>query len=294
MTDYNAEVCYFQADPDYRRQPGESQSHLKSILHSPAHYKASSKRRFKASSAMTIGTATHCKALEGEETFKANFILKPDHIKYTTKEGKEWRDANSKKTILANDGFDRQWDSVIGMTESLQQMEWFDPNQKDYRKYNEVSFYWEEDGIKCKARLDRILVLDDEVHVLDLKTTDSISVDKFQSKVVDLGYDFQAGWYSHAAQLVYNKPVRFTFVAVERSEPWSVGIYEVPPEMLEEARRKNRKALATLRTCLDSGEWPGITPTARMLEYPRWYTPISDTLDVRPTPTRDDDFVSLF
>lgn len=294
MAGTNAEVCYFQADGDYRRQPGESQSHLKSILLSPAHYQANRKRRFKASTVMTIGTATHCKALEGDETFEANFVLKPDNIKYTTKEGKEWRDSQGKKTILVNDGYDRQWDSVIGMTESLRALEWFDPKQKDYRKYNEVSFYWEDDGIKCKARLDRILVTDDEVHVIDLKTTDSISVDKFQSKAVDLGYDFQAGWYSYAAELVYQKPVRFTFVAIERNEPWSIGIFEVPPDMLQEARRKNILAVQTLKKCIETNHWPAVDPEPRMLEYPRWYKPVSDRLVQEPISEPQDDFVPLF
>lgn len=294
MSTSGAEVCYFQPDGDYRRQAGESQSHLKSILLSPAHYKANTKRQFRPSAVMTIGTATHCKTLEGDETFEANFVLKPDHVKYTTKEGKEWRDAQKKKTILVNDGYDRQWDSVIGMTEALRGMEWFDPSQEDYRKYNEVSFYWQEKGIPCKARLDRIIVTDDEVHVIDLKTTDSISPEKFQSKLVDLGYDFQAGWYSHAAELVYGKPARFTFVAIERNEPWSVGIFEVPPEMLQEARRKNEKALNTLRKCLDTNHWPSVDPRPILLEYPRWYKPISDTLDQELAQEPQNDFVPLF
>jgi len=294
MTDFKAEVCYFQQDGEYRRQAGESQSHLKSILLSPAHYQANRKRRFRASSVMTIGTATHCRALEGDQTFENSFVLKPENVKYTTKEGREWRDSQGNKTILVNDGIDHQWDCVMGMTEALRKMSWFDPSQKDYRKYNEVSFYWEEMGIPCKARLDRILVTDDEVHVIDLKTTDSISVEKFQSKAVDLGYDFQAGWYSHAAELVYEKPVRFTFVAIERNEPWSVGIFEVPQDMMQEARRKNEKALKTLRKCLDTGEWPGILPVPKILEYPRWYTPISDTVNLEPANSNSNDFVPLF
>jgi|GEM_PF-2546176 len=294
MSSDRAEVCYLQADGDYRRQAGESQSHLKSILISPAHYQANKKRSFRSSSVMMVGTATHCKALEGDKTFETNYILKPDYVKYTTKEGRDWRDAQRGKTILANDGNDRQWDSVIGMTETLRQMEWFNPKQKDYRKFNEVSFYWEEQGITCKARLDRVLVLKDEVHVLDLKTTDSISIDKFQSKCVDLGYDFQAGWYSHAAELVYGKPARFTFVAIERNEPWSVGIFEVPPDMILEARRKNELALKKLRQCLDTNEWPGVELSPKILEYPRWYTPVSDTLVSEPASNINHDFVPLF
>lgn len=292
MAPPEAEVVYCQPDPEYRRAAGESQSHLKSILTSPAHYIAASKRKFFTSSVMTIGTATHCKALEGEDTFAANFVKKPDNIKYTTKEGRDWREAQGKKTILVNDGKDRQWDSVVGMTDALRSLDWFNPDQEDYRKYNEVSIYWKEDGIPCKARLDRVLVHEDEVVVLDLKTTDSVSVDKFQGKMVDLGYDFQASWYSHAAELVYKKPVRFIFVAIERSEPHAIDLFEAPPELLAEGRAKNRLALKTLKECRKTNHWPTREPSIKMLQYPRWYTPVSETTTTQPSP--ENDFVPLF
>jgi hypothetical protein len=287
----NAEVVYCQPDPEYRRAKGQSQSHLKTILKSPAHYKSVLKRPFFTSSAMTIGTATHCKVLEGEKTFEASFVKKPDDIKYTTKEGREWRDSQGRKTILVNDGKDRQWDSVLGMSEALRQLEWFNPDQPDYRKYNEVSIYWEELGIPCKARLDRVLNLEDETIVLDLKTTDSVSMEKFQGKMVDLGYDFQAGWYSHAAKLVYGKPTRFIFVAVERGSPHSVDLFEVPDHVLEEARFKNEFALHRLKECLETDQWPVNEPSLKMLEYPKWYNFASHSQSL---PAKANEFVPLF
>ena len=267
----NAEVCYFQADPEYRRQPGENQSSLKHILTSPAHYLAAKTRRFIPSPVMTIGTATHCKVLEGQKTFEASFIKKPESIKFTSKEGREWKEANKKKTILTNDGQYKQWDCVMGMSERLQELEWFDPKQRNYRKFNEVSIYWDYDNIRCKARLDRVLVLEDEVIVVDLKTTDSVKVDKFQSKLVDLGYDFQAGWYASAAEAVYGKPARFVFVAVERNAPYTVDMFEVPDFMLEEAKLKNRAALEVLKDCKSSNYWPAPKPVLKKLDYPKWY-----------------------
>lgn len=295
MTSSNAEVVYFQADPVYRRAQGQSQSHIKTILRSPAHYKAVLKRKFVTSSVMTIGTATHCKVLEGDETFEASFIRKPDNIKYTTKEGREWKEAQTKKTILVNDGKDRQWDCVVGMTEALRQFEWFNPSQPDYRKFNEVSIYWEDYGIPCKARLDRVVDTPDETIVLDLKTTDSVSVDKFQGKMVDLGYDFQAAWYSHAAKLVYGKPVRFIFVAVERNEPHTIDLFEVTPEILEEARFKNEMALKRLKECLMTDQWPVTQPTLKMLEYPKWYQFASQQAENQAVLTKtEDDFSPLF
>lgn len=288
MTSENAEVVYCQPDPEYRRAKGESQSHLKNILISPAHYQAVKKRKFFTSSVMTIGTATHCKLLEGEETFNAQFVKKPDDIKFTTKEGKDWKEAQGRKTILINDGKDAQWDSVVGMTDALRKLDWFNPAQPDYRKYNEVSIYWTQNGIPCKARLDRVLNLEDETIVLDLKTTDSVSLDKFQSKLVDLGYDFQAGWYSHAAQLIYGKPVRFIFVAVERGQPYTMDLFEVPPSMLEEAQAKNKVALNRLSNCIKNNDWPVKQPSLKLLNYPKWYQPIQEQI------CDEQEFVPLF
>lgn len=289
MSSSGAEVVYCQPDPAYRHATGESQSHLKMILVSPAHYDAAKRRRFYTSSVMTIGTATHCKALEGDDTFEANYVCKPDNIKYTTKEGRDWRDAQGRKTILVNDGKDKQWDCVVGMTDALRQLEWFNPNQKDYRKYNEVSIYWQDYGIPCKARLDRVVVTDDEVIVLDLKTTDSVSFEKFQTKMVDLGYDFQAAWYTHAAKLIWNKPTRFIFVAVERNEPHTIDIFEVSDGIMQEARFKNESALKILKECRMKDEWPTRQPSLKMLDYPKWYKYASDAESVQ-----EDDFVPLF
>ena len=292
MQSSDAEVVYFQADTPYRKAVGESQSHLKTILKSPAHYVSAGKHRLIPSPAMTMGTAVHCLALEGKETFDQQFTQRPEGIKFTTKEGKEWREANKKKTILTNDGRDRQWDSVIGMSKALQTLEWFDPSIPDYRKFNEVSIYWKEQGIPCKARLDRVIPMEHETLVLDLKTTDNISPAKFQSKLVDLGYDFQAAWYSHAASLIWKKPVRFIFVAIERGSPYTMDFFEVPRFMVDEARYRNKKALSILSECRKKDEWPTRQPSLKLLDYPKWYklTPRDD----QPTVSKSDDFVPLF
>lgn len=293
MQSSDAEVVYFQPDPEYRKASGQSQSHLKTILKSPAHYISASRHRLIPSPAMIMGTAVHCLVLEGSDTFDSQFCQRPDGIKFTTKEGKEWRAANSKKTILTNEGRDRQWDSVVGMSDTLKSLKWFNPSQPDYRKYNEVSIYWRDDGIACKARLDRVIPMEDEVLVLDLKTTDSISVGKFQTKLVELGYDFQAAWYSHAAELIYNKPARFIFVAIERTDPFSMDFFEVPKHMIKEARYKNEKAISILKECQQTNEWPTRKPSLKLLDYPKWYQP--SPRDDQPTITKThDDFVPLF
>ena len=264
-----AEVSYNQNEFDYRREEGLNQSSLKKILESPAHYQAALKLKMIPTPAMEMGTALHCLTLDGNNAFDAHYIKKPDNIKLTTKEGKEWKASVGRKKVLSTGGKDDPWNSVIGMDEALKELAWFEPSQEDYIKHNEVSIYWDWHDVRCKARLDRVLIEDGIV--LDLKTTDSVDPEQFTKKVVNLGYDFQAAFYTQAAAVAYGKPFRFIFVAVERRAPYTVSLFEVTPDMMAEGMYKCEKAIASYSACSSSGVWP--RPEAKILSlgYPGWY-----------------------
>jgi len=267
-----ASVAYNQPDPAYRREIGENQSSLKSILVSPAHYQAAKKRRFPATINMEIGSAVHCKALEGDEEFERRYVMKPDDLSLVTKEGKEWKAAQTGKTVLSNSDRDRPWDSVIGMTDSLRTLEWFNPGQPDYRKFNELSIYWDAMGIPCKARLDRLVDDGDCVLVLDLKTTDLVDPPAFEKKVSGgMNYIFQAAWYAEAASIAYNKPAKFIFIGIERAAPWSIGIFEVSDEMMAEGMRQINQARRVLKDCLETKTWPKPQVAYNVMSLPPWF-----------------------
>lgn len=217
---------------------------------------------------MEIGSALHCKVLEGDIEFNNRFILKPQDISFSTKEGKDWKQSNKGKTILAQ----QDYESVIGMADSLFQLDWFNVNQTDYRKYNELSIYWESDGIPCKGRLDRLVETKDEVLVLDLKTTDSVDPSTFQKKVTStMNYVFQAAWYAEAASLAFNKPARFIFVAIERGNPYCSSIFEVSDEMMQEGVAQINQARKILKECLQTKKWPKPEIPYNTLSLPPWY-----------------------
>ena len=264
-----AEIAYNQSDFDYRREEGVNQSSLKKILESPAHYQAALKFKLIPTPAMEMGTALHALTLDGRKAFDNSYIQKPDGINLSTKAGKEWKATVGRKKVLATGGKDDPWNSVLGMDASLQRLAWFDPAQEDYIKHNEVSIYWDELGVRCKARLDRVAL--EEGIVLDLKTTDSVEPELFTKKVVSLGYDFQAAYYARAAEKAFGKPFKFIFVAVERKAPYTVDLFEVTPEMMEEGIYKVEKALKTYAECEKSGNWPNREPVIRQLGYPGWY-----------------------
>lgn len=266
-----AEVCYNQSDFDYRREEGVNQSSLKKILESPAHYQAALKHKLIPTPAMEIGTALHCRVLDGATAFDRQYVKKPDGLSLATKEGKEWKASLGKKKPLSEGGKDDAWGSVQGMTDSLSQLAYFDPTQADYIKHNEVSVYWDWEGVRCKARLDRVCL--DAQLVLDIKTTDSVDPDLFTKKVVGLGYDFQAAFYAKAAEVAFGKKFDFIFAAVERKAPYTVDLFWVDEEMMAEGMAKCTAALRLFKTCNDTGEWPSRPATMRRLSYPSWYTP---------------------
>jgi len=259
-----------QPDPEYRRDPGIAQSGLKSILTSPAHYKAAQKRKWPCTPNMTLGSALHCISLEGPETFDRNYVRRPDDLKLTTKEGKAWaaEQKSSGRDVLTAD----QWESVHGMNASLASMEWFDPKRLDeYRDFSELSIYWEWCGMDCKARLDRLIELEDKVLVLDLKTTDSVSEKKFIDKVIYLNYMFQAAYYSKAASVAFGKPAEFIFVGVEREAPYTINLFTPTVEMMEEGTSQCEHALETLKECLITDYWPAPVPKMLTMDLPQWY-----------------------
>ena len=266
------DVAYCQPDPDYRSHPAEAQSYIKHILKSPAHYIASKEKKWPATPNMEIGTAVHCMVLEGPDTFDSQYIMKPANIKLNTKEGQAWKKENQDRKILSNSDTARSWDTIIGISSRMMQLPEFRGNQPDYRKFNEVSIYWEsEEGISCKARLDRVVVAEDYVEVIDIKTTDSVDPKKFNSKVHSLNYLFQAGWYGEAAQRAYNLPPRFKFVAVEREPPYTAAYFPVSEDMMSEAMSQCVHAREILKGCQESGSWAEPEVVNHPLKLPDWY-----------------------
>lgn len=268
-----AEVVYNQSEFDYRRAEGVNQSSLKKILDSPAHFQAALKHRIIPSPAMEIGTGLHCLVLDGKPAFDRQYVKKPENIRLTTKEGKAWKEEVGRKKILSTGGKDDSWNSIQGMADSLSRLEYYKNTGADYIKRNEVSIYWDWEGVDCKARLDSVLV--DEGIVIDLKTTDSVEPELFTKKVLGLGYDFQAAYYSKAAEFVYGKPFRFLFACVERKAPFTVDLFEVDYEMMKEGIAKCTEALRLYKECQSLDQWPNREPRIHSLSYPSWYKPFA-------------------
>lgn len=293
-------ICWNQPDPEYRKAEGLSQSAMKEVLRSPAHYMARygpEAEPFIPTTSMLMGTAVHARVLE-PETFDAQFCSRDQYRgeptvaelqEHLTAEGIEFKKSAKKPELLAlayPDGVPQDprtafniddWRSVMGMADALRTHDlagmWFCPSQQDYRKHNEVSVYSKaQTGQILKARLDRLQFgSGSRLQILDLKTSDSASPHEFKRKVSSLSYDLQAAWYTRLAQEAFpGFEVEFLFVVVERSRPHGIRVFRASESLIANGQRKMDRALEKFSQCSAINLWDGYDPEITDLELPSW------------------------
>lgn len=304
QTAAGTEIRFEQPDFAYRKANGISQSELKEVLRSPAHWAArygpDASPTF-PSIAMIIGTALHCKLLE-PEVFDSQFVdrssldkelnvtqlkaaLDDEGIEYKKSAKKPELEAlvypggkpvDKRQSLSAED-----FAIVQGMAEATRSHpiagNWFDPGRKNFRRGNELSMYVEPSsetfGLPIKGRLDRLEKTADGWMILDLKTTDDASPATFQKKAYTMGYHIQAAFYSDLVRTVLETDnVEFMFCAMERRRPHGIALYKAGEDMIELGRKQYKKALRTLAYCHQQEHFPGYDTEVRILELPGWAT----------------------
>lgn len=293
-------IIYGQPEHEYRSAEGISQSSMKELLTSPAHYLARygpDAQPFYPTAAMIQGTAVHMLALEGEEHFAKNFGNRAERPKELTIPemkaclddlGIEYPKAAKKSDLElllfpAGKNVDKrtQLDSevyadVCRAAEALRTHEltgaWFNPEQPLYRKHNEVSiFVRNELGQTLKGRIDRLQITQDSVRILDLKTTANAEPREFQRTAANLKYDLQAAWYHFLVSKAFpDTRIDFLFVALERKAPFGISVFKASESLLESGRRKMGSALDKFAQCKELDYWPAYEPVVHDLELPAW------------------------
>lgn len=118
----------------------------------------------------------------------------------------------------------------------------------------EQSIYWEhkKTGIICKARPDAW----QKLIVSDIKTTQDASYKAFQSSAYKYGYFLQAGMIYEALLSIGAPFKKFVFACVEKTAPFSVGIYMLDDEALEFGREMFHALMERFAKCKESDNWP--------------------------------------
>ncbi len=240
----------------YKLWDAVNQSTLKEILNSPLHYHYLKNNPKATTAAMRLGIVLDAACFEPED-FGNRFHMhrKFDMRKTADKEEKEiliqkWGEENlitpetqEKCNILVR---------KISSHEKISKM-------LSIKAVAQPSIIWmdEDTGIMCKARLDKWIP--SIYTIADLKSCRTAHPYKYVKHMLGLGGHFQAAYYLRGLHALDLFPKHFVHIVFESSAPHAIVDYEIPDQILTYGDKQVREALATLKECQETGNWPGYT-----------------------------------
>jgi hypothetical protein len=254
----------------YHADPAISASHLKAITQqSPYHYWSRfldpQRPTVEPTSAMRLGSLAHCAVLEPDELSKRYSTCLPRN----TKAGKE------QAAELAAAGIEAVTESdmalALNMADAVRQHPYAAALLADGKA--EQSF-WADDlatGQRCKCRPDWY----QGTTIVDLKDLPDASVRRVLCTPVPPLPTIPSG--AHYLNVCFAE--RFVFVAVEKTYPYAVGVYELDAAAMAAGAEQCRIGLQTISDCRAINEWPGYTTTCDTISMPNWALSTTPTID---------------
>lgn len=235
-----------------------SKSGLDKINRSPAHYwhhYLNPDKEDEDTQALKIGRAFHTIVTE-EHRFYREFIVTPNGIDRRTKDGKlawsRFLEAAEGRTLLK----DEEWEQLIAMRNAVMEHPicWHIFNGEGYAE-EVFTGTCQDTGVPVKCRTD--WRTHDDI-VFDLKTTDDARQDSFARSVRKYRYQVQDAFYRDVFTASTGRYLRgFIFIAVEKTPPYNVKLYELDEDAQHDGRVQYIDNLITFRDCKTANKWPG-------------------------------------
>ena len=252
-------------EAQYRAAEGLSKSMLDWIAppKTAAHFKAKLDGLIpdEQTPAMRLGSMIHRAILE-PETVAGAWVVKPAGMNFATKDGKEWKAAQTAPIITQDEA-----DQIVGMRDSV----WSHPAVKRVlaNAKTECSLFANgEDGVLRKARIDALP--EGGNVIVDIKSCQSADPDLMAKSVVSYRYDVQAAYYLDLCQLLGIDKSEFLFVCVEKQPPYAVAVYALDQDASEWGRKQYQRDLAAVKHCMAEDHWPSFTTDITTLSLPSW------------------------
>lgn len=243
---------------------------LKRMRQSPAHFYGlqidpNRPTPGEPTAAMKNGTLVHCCIFE-PEAVESRYVVKPVGMKFTTKDGMAWRDAQTREIVEAE-----QMAAARAQAAAIRALPDVAALLAD--GYGEASAFWidGDTGELCKCRPDWTSPAGDGVILVDGKTCQDASPDGFGRAIWNFDYWLQAAWYSDGFTAATGLPVHgFVFAAVESAWPHAAAAYMLGDDVLDKARAENRRLLNLYAECRRTGVWPGYQAGIQQINLPAW------------------------
>jgi len=203
------------------------------------------------SPALELGRAAHALVLEGRDRLEADYAFGGPVNPSTgqpygpnTKAFAEWAQQVGKPVLSDSDlALIEQMNAAIGAHDAA--------NDLLAEGVAEGVVRADYCGVPCQARLDW---LNPERGLVDLKTCHNI--DAFEFDATAYRYAHQMAFYRALLGIASGETFDVHIVAVEKQEPFRVGVWHFGPVLLDAAARQNEEALERLKECEQTGIWP--------------------------------------
>jgi hypothetical protein len=279
---------YEMPDEEYFAHHAISNSDLKYIARSPAHFKEYKANPKEQTPAMALGSAMHCAILE-PDAFMERYAVLPDNapdkptaamLKAFEKGSKQQQSSldritfwqkfeqmNAGKPVLKNDVATE----CLKVGELIRNHPELHPLFSSGEPEHAVFGIDPETETLCKCKPDHMTVLADTQIVLELKSTEDARYQPFQRSAYNYNYFQGAAFYCDLLDWSgRGYPDLYMIVAFERTPPYGVMIYEIPHEAIEYGRRRYREALDVYAECAKRDYWPNYDTTVEVLMLPTW------------------------
>lgn len=270
---------------DYHAVDAVSASGLRVFARSAWHYK----HRIETTPTrpMLRGTLAHCALLE-PDAMGGRFIVtpkdapkRPSAAQWAAKKPSAdsqaamdwWRDFQARaaqRDIISAEEFDlcqEQLRAIAAVPELAALLSKGD---------GEVSIFWIDPDTRlyCKARLDWLQTEDKVGRILELKSTADESPAAFARTAARMKYELQREHYldaiKYGARLKPCDTNPWTWGVVTSAAPVLAVPYELPPDLIEQARDERAELMGRLAWCKETGQWPAYGQGKQLLDYPAY------------------------
>jgi exodeoxyribonuclease VIII len=274
---------YNITDEEYFAVEAASNSGLKAVGRSPAHFKYQQENPTPPSPQMLEGLSIHCATLEPDQ-FTARHAIIPDNAprKPTIAQ------INSKKPsekALESMQFWEQWDLlnksklVVTTEDAAKYLE----IGKLIRTHPELSVFFEKGkaeqavfatdpntGVLCKCKPDFLTEVKGYKICLELKTAPDARPVAFRRDAFKFGYFTAAAFYQDVMGWSIGRPDLYLFIVIERDPPYGIKTYEPTAESIFRGTDLYRANLDLYAYCMKTGEWPNYDVAVEPLDMPGW------------------------
>lgn len=226
-------------------------STLKEMRKSPAHYRHRLKNPRPDSTRLAIGRGAHTAILEVKRFLK-EYVMWPREN--GDRRGKKWdafKEQNAARTILKED----EYDLCIAMSDAVERC----PAAQAYLAAGqaEQTLLWTDPttGLPCKGRID--WVSSSKPAIVDIKTTNDVSPNRFGTTAARMGYHIQGAWYQAGYAAVTGKVLPVVTIAVEVEPPHDVAVYLLDDDALYAGEQEWMRLIADVASCTVADRWPG-------------------------------------